>query len=101
MIMIILLLVVSNLFHTAATSFCSARAPLSFRRPQRHPRRKTPRLHDPGPSSVNWAIWRPVLAGLDTLTNVKYSWSIDDLMDSHEALDIQHETEQAAYERAK
>ena len=34
--MIILLLVVSSLFHTAATSFCSAHAALSFRRPHRH-----------------------------------------------------------------
>ena len=34
------------------------------------------------------------MAGLDTLTNVKYHWTIDDLMDAHEALDIKQEAEE-------
>jgi hypothetical protein len=38
---------------------------------------------------------------MDSLTNVKYKWTIDDLMDSHEALDIQAELQRAAMERAK
>lgn len=31
------------------------------------------------------------MAGLDTLTNVKYKWELEDLLDSHEALDIQED----------
>lgn len=41
--------------------------------------------------NIDWTIWRPVLAGHDTLVNVKYAWTIDDLFDAHEALDIQEE----------
>lgn len=33
------------------------------------------------------------MAGLDTLTNVKNVWTIDDLHDAHEALDIKEEME--------
>lgn len=47
------------------------------------------------------AIWRPVLAQLDTLVNVKYHWTIDDLMDAHEVLDIKEESERRHMEQAK
>ena len=50
---------------------------------------------------MNWAIWRPVLDGLDTLTNVQEKWSIDDLADAHEALDIKAEAERVAMDRQK
>ena len=50
---------------------------------------------------MNWMIWRPVMAGLDTLTNVKYNWTIDDLFDSHEALDIKYEKEKEQFNRGK
>jgi ABC-type uncharacterized transport system substrate-binding protein len=36
-------------------------------------------------------LWRPVIAGYDTLSEVKYSWNIDDLFDSHELLDMKEE----------
>jgi hypothetical protein len=39
------------------------------------------------------------MAKLDTLSNIRSTWSIDDLMDAHEALDISEEAEIAAYER--
>lgn len=42
-----------------------------------------------------------MLAKLDTLTNVKFNWTIDDLFDAHEALDIKDEAERFAMERAK
>ena len=38
------------------------------------------------------------MAGLGTLSNVKNTWTIDDLLDSHEALDIKEEMEQDAME---
>jgi hypothetical protein len=38
-------------------------------------------------------IWRPVLAGLCTLEEIERSWTLDDLMDAHEALDIKAEWE--------
>jgi hypothetical protein len=41
------------------------------------------------------------MAGHDTLLNVKYNWSIDDLMDSHELLDIQQEREREQAERLR
>lgn len=39
------------------------------------------------------------MAGLDTLTNVRDLWSIDDLLDAHEALDIKDEIERSAVEK--
>lgn len=41
------------------------------------------------------------MAGLDTLTNVREAWTIDDLYDAHEALDIKEEVEREAYERSQ
>jgi hypothetical protein len=38
------------------------------------------------------------LAGLDTLTNIELNWSIDDVFDAHEALDIKNEQEMHHYE---
>lgn len=51
-------------------------------------------------TNVDWTLMRPVLGGLDTLTNVHLYWSIDDLYDAHEALDIKAEIEQHAKESA-
>lgn len=42
---------------------------------------------------------RPILEKLDTMTNIQQNWSIDDLMDAHEALDIKYEAERQAMER--
>ena len=41
------------------------------------------------------------MAGLDTLTNVKHHWTIDDLYDAHEALDIKEEMEAEMMESRK
>jgi hypothetical protein len=42
-----------------------------------------------------------VLAGLDTLYNVKYAWSIEDLYDAIDALDIKDEFEAAVIAQGK
>jgi len=39
------------------------------------------------------------MAGLDTLHNVEINWSIDDVEDAHEALDIKAEAEEFAREK--
>jgi len=46
-------------------------------------------------------IWRLVLAHIATLEEIGRSWSINDLMDAHEALDIQQEAEEYAQWEAK
>jgi hypothetical protein len=48
---------------------------------------------DPGKITVDWFIWRPIIAKVTTLREIEESWSIDDLLDAHEALDIQQEHE--------
>jgi len=42
-----------------------------------------------------------VIAGLDTLTHVQNLWSLDDLVDAHEALDVKSEIEGKMMERAR
>lgn len=49
---------------------------------------------EPGPNNIKWIIWRPVLAQLGKLNEVRYEWNIDDLFDAHEVLDIKEEAEQ-------
>lgn len=39
-------------------------------------------------------LWTPVMAGFDGLINVQEKWSINDLADAHEALEIKAEMEQ-------
>ena len=46
--------------------------------------------------NISWYLWRPVVAKIATLTEVETRWSIGDLADAHEALDIQHEAQEAA-----
>ena len=46
-------------------------------------------------------IWRPVLEGLDTLTNVKQAWTLDDLLDAHDALDAKADMESEMMRRAR
>jgi hypothetical protein len=43
-------------------------------------------------------VWRVVLSGNATLTEIETMWSIDDLGDANEALDIQAEIEAAISE---
>ena len=44
-------------------------------------------------------LWRPVTARIATLQEIDTHWSIDDLADAHEALDIQAEAEAKAAKR--
>jgi hypothetical protein len=43
--------------------------------------------------NVNWYLWRPVVERIATLHEIETFWSIDDLADAHEALDIRNEAE--------
>jgi hypothetical protein len=38
-------------------------------------------------------IWRPIIERITTLEEIERWWSIDDLLDAHEALDIQQDFE--------
>lgn len=46
-------------------------------------------------------FWRPILAKITTLQEVENHWSIDDLTDAHELLDIKGEAEEWYYEQNK
>ena len=39
---------------------------------------------------MNYFIWRPVIEKITTLTEINENWSINDLADAHEALDIKN-----------
>ena len=43
--------------------------------------------------NVSWYLWRPVVERIATLHEIETFWSIDDLADAHEALDIRNEAE--------
>ena len=43
--------------------------------------------------NIDWSIWRIVLAQIATLKEIETYWSIDDLADANEALDIKAEAE--------
>ena len=40
------------------------------------------------PNGTRWVIWRVIDGGLSTLTEIKENWSIDDLLNAHEMLDL-------------
>lgn len=40
---------------------------------------------------VDWLIWRIVVAKMATLEEIDTHWTVDDLMDAHDALDIEME----------
>ena len=46
-----------------------------------------------GETNVNFFKWRPILEGITTLEEVNNSWTINDLADAHEVLDIKSEME--------
>jgi hypothetical protein len=50
---------------------------------------------------VNWLLWRPVMAGHATKTEVEKHWTIGDLLDYHEAADIEAEAQEHARQRAE
>ena len=43
--------------------------------------------------NINWYKWRPILEGVATLEEVETYYSLNDLADAHEALDIKDEAE--------
>lgn len=45
------------------------------------------------PEGIKWAWWRPVIEGVATLEEIENAWSVDDLIDAHEALDMKAEIE--------
>jgi hypothetical protein len=46
-------------------------------------------------------VWRPVLEGLGSLVEVTEQWTIEDLFDAHEALDIRNESQRYYAERKR
>lgn len=44
--------------------------------------------------NINWFIWRPVIRKVATYTEIMKHWSIKDLLDCHEALDLQDAADQ-------
>lgn len=48
-----------------------------------------------------WSVWRVWLSGNATLQEIEMHWSLIDLMDANDALDIQGELEAEAMEWAK
>jgi len=46
-----------------------------------------------------WPVWRPVLAGVATLSEIENDWTLVDLLRCEMAMDIQAEAERLA--RAK
>ena len=46
-------------------------------------------------------IWRPVVAGFGTLNEVCFEWTIDDLMDANEVLDLKEAAEAEQIERIR
>jgi len=49
--------------------------------------------YDPGEINFNPYFWRPVLAKIATKEEIERSWTLMDLADAHEALDVQLEIE--------
>lgn len=42
-----------------------------------------------GPLNINWYVWRPVIRQIATYAEIMQHWTINDLADAHEALDLQ------------
>lgn len=65
-----------------------------FRRvPYKRRYRNPEPLVDLAPSSVDWRIWRIVISKHATLQEIETHWSIDDLCDANEALDVKSDIE--------
>jgi hypothetical protein len=47
-----------------------------------------------GPLNINWYIWRPVVRKIATYTEIMNSWTLNDLADCHEAMDLQDAADQ-------
>lgn len=51
--------------------------------------------------NVDWFIWRPVLRQVATLQEIETHWTIYDLLDCHEALDVIDDLESARNKKAE
>lgn len=48
---------------------------------------KLPRIHPPNVGDV-WPIWRLVRRGMATLREIDEHWSVEDVLDANETLDV-------------
>ena len=48
------------------------------------------------PDHLDWFIWRLVLSQVTTLQEMETHWSVVDMLDAHEALDLQEDAERLA-----
>lgn len=59
-----------------------------------------PDLSEPGavaiPDHLDWFTWRPVDAGYASLVEVQRDWTLDDVQDAHDVLDLKHAAQKAA-----
>lgn len=51
------------------------------------------------PAHLDWFTWRLVLANAATLMELDTYWSVVDMMDAHEALDLQDEAMRLAQQK--
>lgn len=50
---------------------------------------------------VNWFLWRPVFAGLCTLPDLRTTWTLEDVVLAHAALDAREAIEIISNEEAR
>lgn len=51
-------------------------------------------------SELEWGIWRLVIANVATLSELKTVYTVEDLYDLHEALDIKQALEEESNEKS-
>jgi len=49
--------------------------------------------YEPKNSNINWYKWRPIIEKITTLEEVETFWTIDDLADANEALNLKADAE--------
>jgi hypothetical protein len=52
------------------------------------------------PEHLDWYVWRIVLAKIATLREIEEHWSLSDLLDAQDALDLQMRADAEAAKRA-
>ncbi len=51
--------------------------------------------------TVDWYLWRPIVYKVATLQEMDIHWSINDLADCHDAMDIRTEAEKIASDKSR
>lgn len=51
--------------------------------------------------NIDWFVWRPIIEKVTTLEEVERHYSLCDLLDAHEALDIKMEMQDFYSKQAK